>query len=67
MNSDIGSKFLGADREFKEYVAAWNQERVEEPWIEQGIKRKFNPAAAPHVGGVWERLVKSCKRQPMQS
>ena len=30
MISDNGTNFIGAEREFKEYVAAWNKERIEE-------------------------------------
>ena len=62
MISDNGTNFVGADREFKEYVAAWNKERVEEHLFQQGIRWKFNPPAAPHFEGVWERLVRSCKK-----
>ena len=46
----------------KEYVAAWNKERIEEDLVQQGVRWKFNPPAAPHFGGVWERLVRSCKK-----
>ena len=28
---------------------------------DEGVEWKFSPPAAPHMGGVWERLVKSCK------
>ena len=56
------TNFVGAEREFAEYVAAWNKEGIEERLIQQGIRWKFNPPAAPQFGGVWERLVRSCKK-----
>ena len=62
MISDNGTNFVGAEREFAEYVAACNKERIGEHLIQQGIRWKFNPPAAPHFGGVWERLVRSCKK-----
>ena len=60
--SDNLTNFVGAEREFAEYVAAWNKERIDEHLIQQGIRWKFNPPAAPQFGGVWERLARSCKR-----
>ena len=60
--SDNGTNFVGAEREFAEYVAAWNKERIEEHLVQRGKRGKFNPPAAPHFRGVWERLVRSCKK-----
>ena len=60
--SNNGTNFVGAEREFAEYVAACNNEGIEEHLIQRGIRWKFNPPAAPHFGGVWERLVRSCKK-----
>ena len=60
--SDNGTNFVGAEREFAEYVAAWNKEGIEEHLIQRGVRWKFNPPAAPHFGGVWEWLVRSCKK-----
>ena len=57
--SDNGTNFVGAESEFAEYVAAWNKEGIEEHLVQRGIRCKFNPPAAPHFGGVWERLVRS--------
>ena len=62
MISDNGTNFVGAEKELAEYIAAWNKVRIEEHLIQQGIRWKFNPPAAPHFGGVWERLVRSCKK-----
>ena len=61
MISDNGTNFVGAEKELAEYIAAWNKVRIEEHLIQQGIRWKFNPPAAPHFG-VWERLVRSCKK-----
>ena len=60
--SDKGTKFVGAEREFAEYVAAWNKECIEEHLIQRGIRWKINPPAAAHFRGVWGRLVRSCKK-----
>ena len=60
--SDNGTNFVGVEREFAEYAAAWNKEGIEEHRIQRGIRWKFNPPAAPHFGGVWERLVRSGKK-----
>ena len=54
--------FVGAEKEFAEYVAAWNKEGIEEYLIQRRIGWMFNPPAAPHFGGVWERSVRSCKK-----
>ena len=60
--SDNGTNLIGAEREFAEYVAAWIKEGIEEHLIQRGIRWKFNPPAAHHFGGVWERLVRSCRK-----
>ena len=52
MISDNGTNFVGAEKELKEYIAAWNKEQIEEHLIQPGIRWKFNPPAAPNFGGV---------------
>ena len=62
--SDNGMNFVEAEKEFEDYAAAWNKEGIEDHLRtrDRGIRWKFNPPAAPHFGGVWERLVRSCKK-----
>ena len=61
--SDNVTKFVGAEREFAEYVAAWNKEGIEEHLTQRGIRWKFNLPAAPHfsrsMGVVGEKLQES--------
>ena len=60
--SDNGTNFVGAE---KELVAQFRQVKsniVADRLASKGILWKFNPPAAPHHGGSWERLVQSCKR-----
>ena len=60
--SDNGTNFVGAAREFKEAFQDLNSIEMTTRLAEKGIKWSFNPPAAPHFGGVWERLVRSCKK-----
>ena len=50
--SNNRTHFVEAEREFAEYVAAWNKEGIEEHLNQQGIRLKLNLTAAPHFGGV---------------
>ncbi|CAG7823415.1 unnamed protein product, partial [Allacma fusca] len=63
--SDNGSNFVGADRELKEMlqvvISAEVNEAAKRMLQEDGISWKFNPAAAPHMGGIWEAGIKSTK------
>jgi len=59
--SDNGTNFVAGERELREAVEAFNQEKILNQLSRRGIEWHFSPPAAPHFGGVWERLVKSCK------
>ena len=43
--------------------SSMEQGQIKEHLIQQGIRWKFNQPAAPHFGRVWEKLVRSCKRE----
>ena len=59
---DNGANFVGADRELRDCLQNWNQSKINDELLQHGIEWHFDPPAAPHFGGVWERLVQSCKR-----
>ena len=59
--SDNGTNFGGAQKELLNCIQSWNGQAPPE-LAKKGIKWKFNPPAAPHHVGSWERLVRCCKR-----
>ena len=60
--SDIGTNFVGSAREVKEYVNYWNKDQITSDLAQKNIVWKFNPPGAPHFGGVWEWLLRICKK-----
>ena len=40
----------------------WDKAEIESDLAQKKIVWKFNPPGAPHFGGIWERLVQSCKK-----
>lgn len=59
--SDNGTNFRGACRELKDEVAKINKNEQREYALQGGMKWLFNPPDAPHMGGAWERLIRSVK------
>ncbi|KAL7830355.1 hypothetical protein SRHO_G00314820 [Serrasalmus rhombeus] len=61
IRSDNGSNFVGACSELKKALDEWNQNRIEEHLLQRETQWKFNPPAASHMGGVWERQIRTVR------
>ena len=62
MRSDNGTNFAGAKRELEEALKSLNQESIASELAQQGVTWFFNPPSSPHMGGIFESLVKQVKR-----
>lgn len=60
--SDNGTNLKGASRELNEALLEVDRNIMMKELSSPNTKWKFNPPAAPHMGGVWERLVQSVKK-----
>lgn len=60
--SDNGSNFRKANKEIKSAIDDWSKVDVAQFCTSKRCKWFFNPPAAPHMGGAWERLVQSIKK-----
>ena len=54
--------FTSADKELRTAIGKWNREMIKEFLQQKEILWVFNPPTASHMGGVWERMIRSvCK------
>ena len=60
--SDNRTNFVGAANELKTFMNEWDKAKIGSDLAQKKIVWKFNPPGAPHFGGIWERLVQSCKK-----
>lgn len=59
--SDNGRNFRGASKELQTALSFMNEQALAEKFTSESTQWFFNPPSAPHMGGVWERLVRSIK------
>lgn len=59
--SDNGTNFTGAERELKVALASMEQGHMQREAARMSITWKFNPPAASHMGGCWERLIRTTR------
>jgi len=62
IRSDNGTNFVGGERELREAIESWNQHKIDDYLCQRGIVWKFNPPLASHMGGVWERQIRTIRR-----
>lgn len=60
--SDKGTNFQGASKEIKEALAQLDHAAVSRKLSGPSIQWLFNTPAAPHMGGAWERLIQTVKK-----
>lgn len=59
---DNGTNFRGAETELTNAIKKINFEKLSVKFTTSSTTWHFNPPAAPHMGGSWERLVQSVKK-----
>lgn len=58
--SDNGTCFIGANKQLQQEIQSKNED-LAVTFTNINTRWSFNPPNAPHMGGVWERLVRSVK------
>ena len=64
LRSDRGTNFVGAERELREAVAEMDDDRIRQFLLKEGcdfFEFKMNVPSASHMGGVWERQIRSVR------
>jgi hypothetical protein len=59
---DNGTNFVGAARELREAIMSLDGQKIEQFLLQQEIEWKFNTPGASHMGGAWERLIRSVRK-----
>ena len=59
--SDNGTNFTSGEKELNSCLSSWNQAQIHDGLLQQNIEWHFIPPSASHMGGIWERIVRSVK------
>lgn len=60
--SDNGTNFQAGERELRGSLNDLNQESIHRFLRQKNIRWKFNPLTASHMGGAWERTIRSVRK-----
>ena len=62
VSCDNGSNVVGAGQALRESIKQWNQQAVGDFLTQRDIQWKFNIPIASHMGGDWEKLIRSVRK-----
>ncbi|KAL2089190.1 hypothetical protein ACEWY4_016089 [Coilia grayii] len=62
IRSDNGTNVVGVERELRQALKELDQSRINEVMMQKGVQWLFNPPAASHHGGIWERQIRTVRK-----
>ena len=62
VRSDNGGNFVRGEKELREAIAGWNQQRIGEFLLQRDVRWLFNPPGGSHHGGAWERCIRTVRK-----
>ena len=57
--SDNGTNFTSGERELRDAISDWNQEKIHNSLLQKHIKWSFNPPYGSYFGDIWERCIRN--------
>ena len=62
ITSDNGGNFVKGNKELSAGLKELDQDTLDRTMLERGIDWKFNPPHASHMGGIWERQIRTIRK-----
>ena len=62
IRNNCETNFAKTDRELKEAIEEWNQQRINRICAEWGTHWILNPPGATHMEGAWKRMIRSVRQ-----
>ena len=59
--SDNGTNLVKGDKELRKHIQEWNNSKIGNHMKQHEIHWHFNPPCASHMGGAWERIIRSTR------
>jgi len=60
--SDNGTNFVGGSPELMKCLQQLDEDKIKEFGLKEEVEWKFNPPHASHMGGVWERQIRTVRK-----
>ena len=60
--SDNVSNFASSERELRDAMLEWNQEKIHNALLQKNINWSFSPPYGSHFGGIWERCIRTVRK-----
>ena len=60
--SDNGTNFTAVDAEMSKNIQSMDKEVIQKYAVRCTIEWNFNPPSASHMGGVWERMIRTIRK-----